>query len=80
MSKQTQNEQVLNLLMQGPITALDVAIKVKCLTCAERIRDLRQRGFNITTTMHTGPTGKRYAIYRLIRKKKLPTTSKGTQK
>jgi hypothetical protein len=70
MTKKTQCEMVLDMLQKGPITALDVAIKVKCLTCAERIRDLRERGYNIHTTMHEGLNGKRYAIYRLLRKKK----------
>jgi hypothetical protein len=69
MSEHTipQKAAVLAYLKQGysitPMQALDM-LHVNCL--AERIRDLRQDGWGITTEMVTTPnTGKRHALYTL---------------
>jgi len=61
-----QKMAVLAYLKQGygltPLEALRV-FKINCL--AERIRDLRRMGWDITTTMVQVPSGKRVARYSL---------------
>lgn len=70
MSKKSQTEMVLEMLQKGPITALDIFKKTGALCAAERIRDLRERGFNIVTEMFSLPNGKRVGKYFLMRKRK----------
>lgn len=70
MSKQSQTEMVLGMLENGPITALDIFKKTGALCAAERIRDLRAKGYNIVTNMIDLPNGKRVGKYFLISKKR----------
>lgn len=70
MSKQSQTEMVLGMLENGPITALDIFKKTGALCAAERIRDLRAKGYNIVTKMIDLPNGKRVGKYFLISKKR----------
>jgi hypothetical protein len=70
MSKKSQTEMVLEMLQKGPITALDIFKKTGALCAAERIRDLRERGYNIITEMIDLPNGKRVGKYFLITKKR----------
>jgi hypothetical protein len=70
MSKKSQTEMVLEMLQNGPITALDIFKKTGSLCAAERIRDLRERGYNIITQMIDLPNGKRVGKYFLTKKRK----------
>lgn len=53
----TQEQVILALLHQGPITALDALQQAGCLRLAARIADLRQQGYEITTEDFKTPTG-----------------------
>jgi hypothetical protein len=68
--KKSQTEQVLELLQRGPITPLEVFKKVGSLCAAERVRDLRERGFNILTKRLELPNGKTVAQYQLLKSRK----------
>lgn len=61
----TQEQVILALLHQGPITALDALQQAGCLRLAARIADLRQQGYEITTEDFKTPTGKHIARYSL---------------
>jgi len=60
----TQNQQIIELLKQQPVTALDALNHCNCFRLAARIHDLKATGHNITTTMIT-ENGKTFARYRL---------------
>ena len=68
--KKSQNEQVLDLLKKGPVTPLEVFKKVGSLCAAERVRDLRERGYNILTKRLELPNGKTVAQYHLLKQRK----------
>ena len=68
--KKSQAQLVLDMLHGGPVTALDIFKKTGCLCAAERIRDLRVKGYNIQTNMIETPSGKHVAKYFLMRKRK----------
>jgi hypothetical protein len=70
MSKKSQNDMLLELLQKGPVTALDVFKKTGSMCAAERVRDLRELGYNIKTEMVTNLNGKRFAMYFLLTKKR----------
>jgi hypothetical protein len=70
MTKKSQNHMLLELLQKGPTTALDVFKKTGSMCAAERVRDLRELGFNIKTEMVTNANGKRFAMYCLLTKKR----------
>lgn len=70
MNKKSQTQMVFEMLQEGPITALDVFKKTGALCAAERIRDLRERGFNIVTQMVDLPNGKRVGKYFLVKQKR----------
>jgi len=65
----SQNDWVLAALKQGPITAMDALKGCGCLRLAARVRDLRQRGHNIVSTIVT-QDGKVFAKYTLAKEKK----------
>jgi len=65
----SQNDWVLAALKQGPITAIDALKGCGCLRLAARVRDLRQRGHNIVSTIVT-QDGKVFAKYTLAKEKK----------
>lgn len=70
----SQNEQILQMLQQKPITALDAA-KVGCMRLAARVHDLRMQGHVITTEPVT-VNGKQFARYYLMAQaKKLSETA-----
>jgi len=52
------------------ITTPTARSKFKCERLASRIRNLREEGHNIITTMHKTDEGKRYAVYALKRGRK----------
>lgn len=68
----TQTERVLELLRQGPITAmdameLDVFGRVTgTLRLAARVADLRAAGWDVRSEMVTVSSGKRVARYHLV--------------
>ena len=70
MNKKSQNHMLLELLQKGPATALDVFKKTGSMCAAERVRDLRARGYNIITNMIDLPNGKRVGKYFLITAKR----------
>lgn len=59
----SQNEQIIQRLKRGPITAAD-AIEFGCFRLAARVRELRNRGYNIQTELVIS-NGKRFARYYL---------------
>ena len=59
-----QNDQVLRLLKQGPVTPLDALREVDCFRLAARVHDLRSKGHSIVTDLIT-EGDKTYAQYRL---------------
>lgn len=65
----SQNEQVLQTLKQGPITAMD-AIHFGCYRLAARVKDLREQGYNIHTELCVTDDGKRFARYTLRKQSK----------
>jgi len=60
----SQNDQILQMLKQGPITALDAA-KIGCMRLAARVHDLRMQG-HVITTEPTTVNGKQFARYYLM--------------
>lgn len=69
MDHKSQNEQILSWLERGnPLTALDALREFNCLRLSGRIKELREAGHEITTTMITTVTNKRIASYRLAEK------------
>ena len=63
----TQTDAILEYLKQhksiSPVEALTVA---GCFRLAARINDLRNRGYDIKTTLKQDVNGKRYARYQLV--------------
>lgn len=47
------------------ISPIHAFLDYKVFRLAARIHELRQRGWNIETVMTEGPTGRKYAEYRL---------------
>ena len=58
----SQNQQVLDWLKKGSITALEALLTLGICRLAARINDLRCQGINIATTM-VRQGGKRFAVY-----------------
>ena len=65
----SQNEWVLAALQEGPITPMDALRGCGCLRLAARVRELRQQGHNIVSTLVT-ENGKAFARYTLAKEKK----------
>ena len=62
----SQNDEVLRLLKQGPLTPIDALTKVGVFRLAARIHDLRSKGVPIVT--HTiEKNDKRFAMYMIER-------------
>ena len=61
----TQTDTVLRHLQHvGPLTPLEALQLYGCFRLAARVKELRERGYNVVTdTGHAN--GKHYAIYRL---------------
>ena len=59
----SQNSQIIQRLKRGPMTAAD-AIEFGCFRLAARIRELRNRGYDIQTELVIA-NGKRFARYYL---------------
>lgn len=65
MSQQTE---ILQMLEQGPVTAIDALKKAGCFRLAARIKELRDSGHDIhTNTIEEG--GKHFAQYILKKRK-----------
>jgi len=66
----TQNEMVLELLLDGPLTSAEAMKEIGCHRLAARIKDLRNRGYNIITTTEsdTNRFGRpvKFARYELV--------------
>jgi len=60
----SQNQQVMQALKRGPITAAD-AIQFGCFRLAARIKNLRELGHDIHTELCVTSDGKRFARYTL---------------
>lgn len=58
----SQNQQVLEWLKKGTITALEALLTLGIERLAARVNELRNKGFAIVTTM-VEFGGKRYAVY-----------------
>lgn len=52
-----------HLKRKGSITAMEALEKFGAFRLAARVKDLRDEGYNIRTTMIETPTGKRVARY-----------------
>ena len=64
MKKASQAQLILNHLeMEGSISAQDALLLYRIYRLAARIKDLRDRGYEIETAMKQDTTGKRYARY-----------------
>lgn len=64
LSTKGQNYRILEFLQKGgKITSLEALNLFGCLRLSGRIKDLRDRGYDITTTMVTTSNGKRVAQY-----------------
>ena len=61
----SQEEQTLEALEQGELTALDALKRFGCFRLAARIHKLRQKGHNITSKIKRLANGKRLAVYTL---------------
>lgn len=59
----SQNDQVIQRLKRGPMTAAD-AIEFGCFRLAARVKELRERGYDIQTELVIA-NGKRFARYYL---------------
>jgi hypothetical protein len=70
MTKKSQNEMVLDLLKKRAATAGDIYFFTGSMCAAERVRDLREKGYNIVTKMIDLPSGKRVGKYFLLKGKK----------
>jgi len=64
-----QNQQTLEALKRGPITAID-AIEYGCFRLAARVKDLRELGHDIHTELCVNKDGKRFARYTLRKQSK----------
>ena len=60
-----QNDEILTLLKQGPLTPMDALKKVGCMRIAARIWELRQMGYPISREWHVTRSGKKVARYSL---------------
>lgn len=62
-----QTSAILQHLRHDTITAFEALQLYGCFRLAARIKDLREAGHQIHTTMIEVPTGKRIAEYSLIK-------------
>ena len=60
----SQKDAILELLKRGPITARDAQRHIACDRAAARVRELREQGYPVETTM-IQQNGKRFALYSL---------------
>jgi hypothetical protein len=58
-------QQVLKLLAEGPVTAVEAAAVYKIRQLPARIFDLKAMGFDISTRIRRDVTNQRYASYTL---------------
>ncbi len=63
----SQTTQILDMLVRGPVTAMDALQEAGCFRLAARIADLRQQGHNIKTETIV-VNGKHIAQYQLEEK------------
>ena len=62
----TQEDRVLQYLREhGGMTTMDAVRVLYIMNPQQRIRNLRESGYNIVTEWEVSPTGARYGIYRL---------------
>lgn len=62
----TQTDAILTALKEGrTLTPLDALSEFGCLRLAARVRDLRDAGHPIETTIEKNDNGKRFARYAL---------------
>lgn len=66
-STTAQTSMILQHLRHDKITAIEALMQYKCFRLAARIKDLREAGHQIHTTMIETPAGKRIAEYSLIK-------------
>ena len=67
--RNSQNRRILFDLLKGDkLTPVDCLQRYGCFRASARMYDLRQRDWNIITTMITLPNGKRVAQYHLAKK------------
>ncbi len=64
----SQNSEILKYLKAGnTITPLEAVQRFGCMCLAERIRDLRKKGYTILTIKASSPTSRKsYASYQLF--------------
>lgn len=69
MRELAQNREILEFLKTGQhITQVTAFFKFDCWRLSARIHDLRREGHNIRTRIHHDEhSGKRYAVYSLIK-------------
>ena len=63
----SQCNDILNVLEQRPLTAIEALNELGCFRLASRINDLRKAGHNIQTNKITLPNGKQIAQYTLTK-------------
>ena len=72
MNTETQNSQIIKHLENGgTLTRLEALNKFKCLNLPSRIGELRDKGYDIKTTMIKVPSFKRVARYSLEKEPEL---------
>ena len=64
LCEMSQKTAILDLLKRGPITARDAQRHIACDRAAARVRELREQGYPVETTM-IQQNGKRFALYSL---------------
>lgn len=62
----SQTDAILSHLQRRPLTSIEAIERLRVLRLAARIRDLRDRGHNIYSTM-VERDGKRFARYVLLK-------------
>ena len=68
MSKQSQNQQILEYLEEGnTITPIEALNLFRCMRLASRINDLRRDGHIIATDIIQSDNNKRWARYRILK-------------
>jgi hypothetical protein len=61
--KQTQNQRLLTVLRQHPVSALEALLDLGIYRAGARVYDLKREGHHIETTRRPGQT----AVYSLVK-------------
>ena len=71
MNKESQEQQILSALQAGrKLTPIDALNDFDCMRLGARIRDLREKGFDIRTEDFVTRSGKHVALYSIRERQK----------